>query len=166
MRTTQTSSSSSKSTSRSAASSSSSSSSSTSSSSPVSSNRGSLKSPWSLRKRKHAVTLQQWRNLFTPDGKFRDAGLKFLKKARSGVSFIHFYFAICICYCYGGSHCSYSECRVLIQTLGKRFGHSFLECKYFSNLAYCFLISRMYVISIAYLIRTICQSFFTFQFNH
>ncbi|XP_023740790.2 rab GTPase-activating protein 22 isoform X1 [Lactuca sativa] len=45
--------------------------------------RGRLKSPWSRRKRKHALTPQQWRNLFTPDGKLRD-GVKFLKKVRSG----------------------------------------------------------------------------------
>nr|KAJ0219971.1 hypothetical protein LSAT_V11C200100810 [Lactuca sativa] len=56
------------------------------SSSPAScstSDRGRLKSPWSRRKRKHALTPQQWRNLFTPDGKLRD-GVKFLKKVRSG----------------------------------------------------------------------------------
>ncbi|KAF7149436.1 hypothetical protein RHSIM_Rhsim03G0212800 [Rhododendron simsii] len=46
--------------------------------------RGRLKSPWSRRKRKHALTPQQWRSLFTPDGKLRDRGVKFLKKVRSG----------------------------------------------------------------------------------
>ncbi|KAK9071673.1 hypothetical protein SSX86_008102 [Deinandra increscens subsp. villosa] len=45
--------------------------------------RGRLKSPWSRRKRKHALTPQQWQSLFTPDGKLRD-GVKFLKKVRSG----------------------------------------------------------------------------------
>ncbi|KAI8008699.1 hypothetical protein LOK49_LG07G00123 [Camellia lanceoleosa] len=45
--------------------------------------RGRLKSPWSRRKRKHALSPQQWRSLFTPDGKFRDGGVKFLKKVRS-----------------------------------------------------------------------------------
>ncbi|XP_059456178.1 rab GTPase-activating protein 22-like isoform X2 [Corylus avellana] len=57
------------------------------SSSPAScssSDRGRLKSPWSRRKRKHALSPQQWRSLFTPDGKFRDGGVKFLKKVRSG----------------------------------------------------------------------------------
>ncbi|XP_057479651.1 rab GTPase-activating protein 22-like isoform X1 [Actinidia eriantha] len=46
--------------------------------------RGRLKSPWSRRKRKHALSPQQWRSLFTPDGKLRDGGVKFLKKVRSG----------------------------------------------------------------------------------
>ncbi|XP_052195535.1 rab GTPase-activating protein 22 isoform X2 [Diospyros lotus] len=45
--------------------------------------RGHLKSPWSRRKRKHALSPQQWRRLFTADGKLRD-GVKFLKKVRSG----------------------------------------------------------------------------------
>ncbi|KAJ4726727.1 GTPase-activating protein GYP7 [Melia azedarach] len=45
--------------------------------------RGRLKSPWSRRKRKRALSPQQWRSLFTPDGKFRDGGVKFLKKVRS-----------------------------------------------------------------------------------
>ncbi|XP_024968871.1 GTPase-activating protein gyp7-like isoform X2 [Cynara cardunculus var. scolymus] len=56
------------------------------SSSPAScssSDRGRLKSPWSRRKRKHALTPQQWKSLFTPEGKLRD-GVKFLKKVRSG----------------------------------------------------------------------------------
>ncbi|XP_030934545.1 GTPase-activating protein gyp7-like isoform X1 [Quercus lobata] len=46
--------------------------------------RGRLKSPWSRRKRKHALSRQQWTSLFTPDGKLRDGGVKFLKKVRSG----------------------------------------------------------------------------------
>ncbi|CAK9158222.1 unnamed protein product [Ilex paraguariensis] len=57
------------------------------SSSPAScssSDRGNLKSPWSRRKRKHALSPQQWRRLFTPEGKLRDGGVKFLKKVRSG----------------------------------------------------------------------------------
>ncbi|KAL5567699.1 hypothetical protein UlMin_024274 [Ulmus minor] len=45
--------------------------------------RGRLKSPWSRRKRKHALSPQQWRALFTSDGKLRDGGVKFLKKVRS-----------------------------------------------------------------------------------
>ncbi|XP_042032837.1 rab GTPase-activating protein 22-like [Salvia splendens] len=49
-----------------------------------SSDRGRLKSPWSRRKRKHILSPQQWRSLFTPDGKLRDNGVKFLKKVRSG----------------------------------------------------------------------------------
>ncbi|XP_010251559.1 PREDICTED: TBC1 domain family member 15-like isoform X2 [Nelumbo nucifera] len=53
------------------------------SSSPVPSDRGSLKSPWSRRRRKHALSPNQWKNLCTPDGKLRD-GVKFLKKVRSG----------------------------------------------------------------------------------
>ncbi|KAJ6867986.1 hypothetical protein NC651_033126 [Populus alba x Populus x berolinensis] len=46
--------------------------------------RGRLKSPWSRRKRKNALTPRQWKSLFTPDGKLRDGGVKFLKKVRSG----------------------------------------------------------------------------------
>ncbi|KAA8533559.1 hypothetical protein F0562_031007 [Nyssa sinensis] len=42
-----------------------------------------LKSPWSRRKRKHALSPQQWRSLFTSEGKLRDGGVKFLKKVRS-----------------------------------------------------------------------------------
>ncbi|CAD5193818.1 unnamed protein product [Musa acuminata subsp. malaccensis] len=44
--------------------------------------RGSLRSPWSRRKRKHALTRHQWNNFFTLDGKLRDGGEKFLKKVR------------------------------------------------------------------------------------
>ncbi|MBA0773516.1 hypothetical protein Gotri_008788 [Gossypium trilobum] len=47
-------------------------------------NGGSLKSPWSHRRRKHALLPKQWRNLFTADGKLIDGGVKFLKKIRSG----------------------------------------------------------------------------------
>ncbi|KAI5657577.1 hypothetical protein M9H77_26370 [Catharanthus roseus] len=57
------------------------------SSSPAScssSDRGRLKSPWSRRKRKKALSPQQWRSMFTPEGKLRDGGAKFLKKVRSG----------------------------------------------------------------------------------
>ncbi|KAL3521692.1 hypothetical protein ACH5RR_019841 [Cinchona calisaya] len=57
------------------------------SSSPAScssSDRGRIKSPWSRRKRKHALSPQEWRSMFTPDGKLRDRGVKFLKKVRSG----------------------------------------------------------------------------------
>ncbi|KAJ8512520.1 hypothetical protein OPV22_002954 [Ensete ventricosum] len=50
----------------------------------ISSRRGSLRSPWSRRKRKHALTKQQWNSFFTSDGKLRDGGVKFLKKVRSG----------------------------------------------------------------------------------
>lgn len=48
--------------------------------------RVSLKSPWSRRKRKKALSKQQWISFFTPEGKLRDGGVKFLKKVRSGVS--------------------------------------------------------------------------------
>ncbi|KAL6533369.1 Rab GTPase-activating protein 22 [Orobanche minor] len=48
------------------------------------SSRGRLKSPWSRRKRKHILSIQHWSTLFTPDGKLRDNGVKFLKKVRSG----------------------------------------------------------------------------------
>ncbi|KAL3817870.1 hypothetical protein ACJIZ3_003775 [Penstemon smallii] len=60
------------------------SSSSSSSSSPVSSDRGSLKSPWSRRRRKHALLAKQWKSLFDVDGKLSDGGVKLLKKVRSG----------------------------------------------------------------------------------
>ncbi|KAF8379779.1 hypothetical protein HHK36_029228 [Tetracentron sinense] len=46
--------------------------------------RSSLKSPWSRRRRKNALSPQHWKSLFTPDGKFSDGGVKFLKKVRSG----------------------------------------------------------------------------------
>ncbi|XP_071722466.1 rab GTPase-activating protein 22-like isoform X3 [Rutidosis leptorrhynchoides] len=55
-------------------------SSSSSSTSPL----GSLKSPWSRRRRKHALVPKQWKYLFNLDGKFNDGGVKFLKKVRSG----------------------------------------------------------------------------------
>lgn len=62
----------------------SSSSSSASSSSPDSIDRSGRKSPWSLRRRKHALLPKQWKSLFTLDGKLCDGGVKFLKKARTG----------------------------------------------------------------------------------
>ncbi|KAK1373617.1 GTPase-activating protein gyp7-like [Heracleum sosnowskyi] len=49
-----------------------------------SSDRGHLKSPWSRSKRKPALSPEQWRLLFTPEGKFHCGGVKFLKKVRSG----------------------------------------------------------------------------------
>ncbi|KAK8583530.1 hypothetical protein V6N13_108882 [Hibiscus sabdariffa] len=55
------------------------------SSSPVScssSDRGRLRSPWSRRRKKHALSPQQWRSLFAPDGRLRDGGVKFLKNVR------------------------------------------------------------------------------------
>ncbi|KAE8694287.1 Ypt/Rab-GAP domain of gyp1p superfamily protein isoform 2 [Hibiscus syriacus] len=42
-----------------------------------------LKSPWSGRRKKHALSPQQWRSLFTPDGRLRNGGVNFLKKVRS-----------------------------------------------------------------------------------
>lgn len=45
---------------------------------------GHLKSPWSRKRRKHALTPQEWKNAFTPDGKLHDGGVKLLKKVRSG----------------------------------------------------------------------------------
>ncbi|KAL2524896.1 Ypt/Rab-GAP domain of gyp1p superfamily protein [Abeliophyllum distichum] len=62
----------------------SSSASSSSSSSPVSSDRGSLKLPWSRRRRKHALLAKQWKSLFDADGKLCDGGINLLKKVRSG----------------------------------------------------------------------------------
>ncbi|KAI3812830.1 hypothetical protein L1987_17542 [Smallanthus sonchifolius] len=50
----------------------------------VYSNRGHLQSPWSRRRRKHAVQPKQWRSLFDEDGRLCDGGVKFLKKVRSG----------------------------------------------------------------------------------
>ncbi|XP_043715198.1 rab GTPase-activating protein 22-like isoform X1 [Telopea speciosissima] len=50
----------------------------------VYSRRGSLKSPWSRRRRKHALSPRLWKSLFTPDGKLRNGGVKLLKKVRSG----------------------------------------------------------------------------------
>ncbi|XP_020114763.1 uncharacterized protein DDB_G0271670-like [Ananas comosus] len=74
---------SSSSTSSSSSSTSSSSSSSSSVSSPLP-DRGSLKSPWSRKKRKRALSRRQWYCLFSADGRLRDGGAKFLKKVRSG----------------------------------------------------------------------------------
>ncbi|XP_071917400.1 rab GTPase-activating protein 22-like [Coffea arabica] len=50
----------------------------------VYSRRGSLKSPWSRRRRKHALLQKQWKSFFDTDGRLLDGGVKFLKKARSG----------------------------------------------------------------------------------
>lgn len=52
--------------------------------------RGSLKSPWSRRRRKHALLPKQWKTFFTPDGKLSEGGVKFLKKVRSGVCYYGF----------------------------------------------------------------------------
>ncbi|XP_024994707.1 GTPase-activating protein gyp7-like isoform X3 [Cynara cardunculus var. scolymus] len=60
---------------------------SSSSSSPISTTRGHLQSPWSRRRRKNALQPKQWRSLFDEDGKLCDGGVKFLKKARSGVCY-------------------------------------------------------------------------------
>lgn len=49
--------------------------------------RVNLKSPWSRRRRKHALLPKQWKSFFTPDGKLIDGGVKFLKKVRSGVCY-------------------------------------------------------------------------------
>ncbi|KAL5682318.1 hypothetical protein ACJX0J_008703, partial [Zea mays] len=46
--------------------------------------KGGIKSPWSRRKRKRALTCQHWNRLFSANGKLRDGGRKFLKKVRSG----------------------------------------------------------------------------------
>ncbi|KAJ0971083.1 hypothetical protein J5N97_019042 [Dioscorea zingiberensis] len=53
------------------------------SSSPAA-DRGSIRSPWSRRKRKHMLSRQQWNSFFNPDGTLRDRGVKLLKKVRSG----------------------------------------------------------------------------------
>ncbi|TVU31986.1 hypothetical protein EJB05_23702 [Eragrostis curvula] len=50
----------------------------------VSSRRGGLKSPWRRRRRKAPLTAQEWRDLFTPEGKLQDGGVKLLKKVRGG----------------------------------------------------------------------------------
>lgn len=50
----------------------------------VSSRRGGLKSPWWRRRRKAPLTAQEWCDLFTPQGKLQDGGVKLLKKVRSG----------------------------------------------------------------------------------
>ncbi|XP_058104910.1 rab GTPase-activating protein 22-like isoform X2 [Magnolia sinica] len=58
-------------------------SSSSSSSSPIS-DRNNFKSPWSRKRRKHPLSPEQWKSLFSQDGKLRDGGVKVLKKVRSG----------------------------------------------------------------------------------
>ncbi|KAG2676954.1 hypothetical protein I3843_12G077200 [Carya illinoinensis] len=50
----------------------------------VYSRRVGLKSPWSRRRRKHALVPKLWKSFFTPDGKLSDGGVKFLKKVRDG----------------------------------------------------------------------------------
>lgn len=50
----------------------------------VSSRRGGLKSPWWRRRKKAPLTAQEWRDLFTPEGKLQDGGVKLLKQVRSG----------------------------------------------------------------------------------
>ncbi|KAL8151347.1 hypothetical protein V2J09_021155 [Rumex salicifolius] len=52
-------------------------------SSSSSSDRG-PKSPWSRKRRKHALSSHQWRTFFTLEGKLRDRGVKVLKKIRNG----------------------------------------------------------------------------------
>ncbi|XAR70091.1 hypothetical protein NMG60_11026842 [Bertholletia excelsa] len=46
--------------------------------------RGSLKSPWSRRRRKHVLLSKQWKSFFDSEGRFYDGGAKFFKKVRSG----------------------------------------------------------------------------------
>ncbi|VVA97835.1 unnamed protein product [Arabis nemorensis] len=50
----------------------------------VYSRRGSIGSPWSLRRRKHALQPKQWNAFFTEEGRLSDGGVKFLKKVRRG----------------------------------------------------------------------------------
>ncbi|CDY13379.1 BnaC06g13780D [Brassica napus] len=50
----------------------------------VYSRRGSIGSPWSLRRRKHALQPTQWNAFFTEEGRLGDGGVQFLKKVRSG----------------------------------------------------------------------------------
>ncbi|KAG2251903.1 hypothetical protein Bca52824_082039 [Brassica carinata] len=50
----------------------------------VYSRRGSIGSPWSLRRRKHALQPKQWNAFFTEEGRLGDGGVQFLKKVRSG----------------------------------------------------------------------------------
>ncbi|KAJ4902622.1 Ypt/Rab-GAP domain of gyp1p superfamily protein [Raphanus sativus] len=50
----------------------------------VYSRRGGIGSPWSLRRRKHALQPEQWNAFFDEQGRLSDGGVKFLKKVRSG----------------------------------------------------------------------------------
>ncbi|CAN6298787.1 unnamed protein product [Urochloa humidicola] len=50
----------------------------------VSSRRGGLKSPWWRRRRKAPLKAQEWHDLFTPEGKLQDGGVKLVKRVRSG----------------------------------------------------------------------------------
>ncbi|XP_071701902.1 rab GTPase-activating protein 22-like isoform X1 [Rutidosis leptorrhynchoides] len=50
----------------------------------VYSNRGHLQSPWSRKRRKHALQPKQWKTLFDEDGRLCDGGVKLLKKVRNG----------------------------------------------------------------------------------
>ncbi|GLT48287.1 hypothetical protein SLA2020_219200 [Shorea laevis] len=42
-----------------------------------------LRSPWSRRRRKRVLSPQQWKSLFTSDGRLQNDGVKFLKRVRS-----------------------------------------------------------------------------------
>ncbi|GJN19904.1 hypothetical protein PR202_gb07219 [Eleusine coracana subsp. coracana] len=56
----------------------------------VTSRRGGIKSPWRRRRRKAPLTAPEWRDLFTPEGKLQDGGVKLLKKVRGGTAVIRF----------------------------------------------------------------------------
>lgn len=83
--------------------------------------RVSLKSPWSRRRRKHALLPKQWRSFHTPDGKLCDGGLKFLKKVRSGV-----------CSPFFLRPCNFSSVNIK-----SRFHCLFHCCCYYPSICYC-----------------------------
>lgn len=55
-----------------------------SSSSSSSHRRSSISSPWSSRRRRRALSHRRWKSLLSAEGKLRDGGVKFLRKARNG----------------------------------------------------------------------------------
>ena len=95
-----------------------------------------LRSPWSHRKRKHALSPQQGHALFTSDGKLRDGRVKFLKKVHNNVSYLHsgwLWLLLLRCFNFVFHSCAHDiniglfilfYWRVLIQVLEQMFGHS------------------------------------------
>ncbi|XP_057857890.1 rab GTPase-activating protein 22 isoform X3 [Cryptomeria japonica] len=47
-------------------------------------NRGSFRSHWAHKRKRHPLSRQQWSTAFLPDGRLADGGLKVLKQVRSG----------------------------------------------------------------------------------
>lgn len=103
---------------------------------------GSLKSPWSRRKRKHTLSRRHWKSLFASDGRFLDGGVKFLKRVCSGVSILETKLTLAIVYLRSlflsndffpvpFNLTTFVSHRVLNQASEQRSGLSSLQCKIF-----------------------------------